>query len=120
MPQLSVEYTANLHTPVDAKALVMLNTVLAESGEFSELDIKSRAVKIDTFAVGTADTPRAYISAKLALLSGRSAETKKILAQSLHAALEHWLQPNTTDNIQITVEIIDMDRASYSKSVYGV
>ena len=54
MPHLHMEYTANL-TELNADvALLRMNNALVASGQFAaEFDIKSRAVKIDTFRVGT-------------------------------------------------------------------
>lgn len=119
MPQLNIEYTANLGMAIDANTLKKFHQVLMSTGEFGEIDIKSQARQITTYAVGTAAIPRAYISAKLAILSGRSTETKQMLSGALLMAIQDWLQPKPDDNVQITVEILDMDRASYAKTIYG-
>lgn len=119
MPQLNIEYTSNLNITISADTLKVFHHALMSTGEFSEIDIKSQSRQITTFAVGTADIPRGYISAKLAILSGRSTETKQLLSGTLLTAIQDWLHAKTDDNLQITVEIIDMDRASYAKTIYG-
>jgi len=70
MPHLHMEYTANL-TQLNADiALIRLNNTLVGSGQFgAEFDIKSRAIKVENFKVGTALGERAFVHVKLALLS---------------------------------------------------
>ncbi|EJM92685.1 5-carboxymethyl-2-hydroxymuconate isomerase [Pseudomonas sp. GM74] len=117
MPHLHMEYTANL-TDLNADvALMRLNNTLVGSGQFSaEFDIKSRAVKVDTFKVGTALAERAFVHVKLALLSGRSAEIKKQLSESLLAVVRELCEWPSSIEVQLCVEILDIDRDSYSKT----
>lgn len=90
------------------------------SGQFSdEFDIKSRAVKVEAFRVGTGIGERGFVHVKLALLSGRSPEVKKQLSEGLLAVLQD-LAPWPADvQVQLCVEIVDIDRASYSKAAVG-
>lgn len=116
MPHLHMEYTANL-TDLNADvALMRLNNTLVGSGQFAEFDIKSRAVEVDTFKVGTALAERAFVHVKLALLSGRSAEIKKQLSESLLAVVQELCEWPTGVEVQLCVEILDIDRDSYSKT----
>jgi 5-carboxymethyl-2-hydroxymuconate isomerase len=86
------------------------------SGQFAaENDIKSRAVKVETFKVGTALGERAFVHVKLALLSGRSAEIKKQLSESLLAVVQDLCEWPTGVEVQLAVEILDIDRESYAK-----
>lgn len=116
MPHLHLEYTTNL-TQLDAdKALLRLNHVLVGSGQFAaEFDIKSRALKVEQFRVGTGLGERGFVHIKLALLSGRSAQVKKQLSENLLAVLQD-LGPWPADiEVQLSVEVRDMDRETYSK-----
>ncbi|MGC5700117.1 5-carboxymethyl-2-hydroxymuconate Delta-isomerase [Pseudomonas sp. NFXW11] len=121
MPHLHMEYTANLPQLDVDQALLRFNQALAASGQFSdEFDIKSRAIKLDHFRVGTNPGERAFIHLKLALLSGRSAEIKQQLSERLLAQLQE-LGPWPADlSVQLCVEIIDIDSASYSKAALGL
>ncbi|MBN6773315.1 5-carboxymethyl-2-hydroxymuconate Delta-isomerase [Pseudomonas granadensis] len=120
MPHLHMEYTANLPLNADV-ALIRLNNTLVGSGQFSaEFDIKGRAVKVETFKVGTALAERGFVHIKLALLSGRSPEIKKQLSQSLLAALQDICEWPAGVEVQLCVELLDIDRESYSKAVVGV
>ncbi|UII72975.1 5-carboxymethyl-2-hydroxymuconate Delta-isomerase [Pseudomonas sp. HN11] len=116
MPHLHLEYTANLTGLAVEKTLLRLNNVLMVSGQFgSEFDIKSRAVKVETFQVGTSLDPRGFIAVKLSLLSGRSPQVKKQLSESLLAALQDLGDWPEGVQVQLSVLLVDMDRDSYSK-----
>jgi 5-carboxymethyl-2-hydroxymuconate isomerase len=117
MPHLHMEYTANL-TDLNADvALMRLNNALVASGQFAaEFDIKSRAVKVETFKVGTALAERAFVHVKLALLSGRSAQIKQQLSESLLAVAQDLCEWPGGVEVQLCVEILDIDRDSYSKT----
>ena len=120
MPHLHLEYTANLTGLAVEKTLLRLNNVLMGSGQFgSEFDLKSRAVKVETFQVGTSLDPRGFIAVKLSLLSGRSPQVKQQLSQSLLAALQDLGDWPEGVQVQLSVQLVDMDRDSYSKVAIG-
>jgi 5-carboxymethyl-2-hydroxymuconate isomerase len=111
-----MEYTANLPDLNADVALIRLNNTLVASGQFAaEYDIKSRAVKVETFKVGTALAERAFVHVKLALLSGRSPQIKKQLSESLLAVVQDLSEWPVGLEVQVAVEILDIDRESYSK-----
>ncbi|AFY18498.1 5-carboxymethyl-2-hydroxymuconate Delta-isomerase [Pseudomonas sp. QLc11A] len=117
MPHLHMEYTANLSDLNADVALMRLNNTLVGSGQFAaEFDIKSRAVRVETFKVGTALSERAFVHVKLALLSGRSAQIKKQLSESLLAVVQDLCEWPSGVEVQLCVEILDIDRDSYSKT----
>lgn len=117
MPQLTVEYTANVAGFDPLPALRAMNRVLAATGEFKEVDIKSRARRVEDFIVGTEEDQRGFIHAKLAILSGRSEDTKKKVSAVLLEALQAACPRVPGLHIQLCAEIVDIDRASYAKSV---
>jgi len=120
MPHLHLEYTANLPELKADIALLRLNNALVASGHLaSEPDIKSRALKFDTFRVGTGMGERGFVYVKLALLGGRSPEIKKQLSDSLLAVLQDLCQWPPEVSVQLCVEITDLDRASYVKTLAG-
>lgn len=118
MPHLHMEYTANL-TGLNADVVLLrLNNALVGSGQFAaESDIKSRAVKIETFRVGTNLGERGFVHVKLAVLSGRSPEIKKQLADSLLAVIEDMGQWPAGVSVQLCVEVLDIDRVPYAKAL---
>ncbi len=117
MPHLTLEYTSNLSDLDPKRILIALNHALVASGQFEEFDIKSRALPLDTFLVGTADERRAFVHAKLALLSGRSAQTKSDLSGAMLRVLRMACKGLADCPVQLCAEIIDMDRASYAKDL---
>ncbi|MGE4373684.1 MAG: 5-carboxymethyl-2-hydroxymuconate Delta-isomerase [Xanthobacter sp.] len=119
MPHLIVEHTANLGPVVSSATLRRLNAALLTSGQFDEQAIKSRAVVVDTFAIGTAEAGRAFLAARLCILSGRTAEQKRQVSEILLEALKQIALPSDLET-QITVEVLDMDRASYGKVLLPV
>lgn len=115
MPHLVVEYTDNVPGIDPAELLPALNRVLAESGHFNEADIKSRAVKLGVYCIGTSSEPRGFVAARLAILSGRSLEIRRDLATRLRDALAALISQNDVA-VQVTVEVREMERESYAKT----
>jgi 5-carboxymethyl-2-hydroxymuconate isomerase len=114
MPHLTLQYTRNLSGFDPDAALRDINHALAASSEFNEIDIKSRAVALDGFRVGTADVPRAFVHAVLHILPGRSVETRRALSQCVLTTLEA-LRPAAHPQLQLCVEVDEIDAPSYSK-----
>ena len=120
MPHLHMEYTANLPGLNADVALIRLNNTLVGAGQFAaEFDIKSRAIKVETFKVGTAMAERGFVHVKLALLSGRSPQIKKQLSESLLAVVQDLCEWPAGVEVQLCVEILDIDRESYAKTAVG-
>lgn len=117
MPHLTLEYTRNLKLPDASVTLAALNAAMAGSGLFDEADIKSRAMVLDSFKIGTDQAARAFAHVRIALLAGRSAEQRKTLADAALAALSATLTAPTGTAVQLSVETVDLDRPSYAKAV---
>ena len=116
MPHLIVEYSQNLPHFPEAQALAELNQAITASPEIAdEADLKSRFVLVDSFQVGTAPAPRAFVHAQLRLLSGRSPEAKKDLSERVASVLRSLTPKPAGVLVQLSVEIVDMDRGSYVK-----
>ncbi len=117
MPHLTLDYTENLGAFDAGSALHALNQALAASGQFEEADIKSRAQRLDVYAIGTAPTGRAFIHARLAVLSGRNAEVKRELSERMLAVLRAATAGRHPGmELQLCAEIQEIDRASYAKA----
>ena len=117
MPHLTVEYSSNLPGYPEAKALAELNAAVCASPEvLDEADLKTRFVRTtDSFQVGTEAAGRAFVHAQLRLLSGRSPEAKKDLAGRVAGVLRRLTPRPQGLMVQLSVEIVDMDRPSYVK-----
>ncbi|NMM87681.1 5-carboxymethyl-2-hydroxymuconate isomerase [Rhodococcus sp. SRB_17] len=116
MPHLIVEYSQNLAPFPEAEALSELNAAVTASPEIAdEADLKSRFVLADSFEVGTAPAQRAFVHAQLRLLSGRSPEAKKDLSERVAGVLRRLAPKPAGVMVQLSVEVVDMDRGSYVK-----
>lgn len=115
MPHLVLEYTGNLALDVQP-TLLKLNQALVASGHFEENAIKARAVRLDNYLVGTAaGAKRAFIALRLAILTGRTLEEKKSVSDLLGAAIQKDQSWPKDLQVQITVEVVDMQRETYFK-----
>ena len=116
MPHLIVEYSQNLAGFPEAQALTELNQAVTSSHEvLDEADLKSRFVLVDSFEIGTAPANRAFVHAQLRLLSGRTPEAKKDLSERVAEVLRRLSPKPAGVMVQLSVEIVDMDRGSYVK-----
>ena len=117
MPHLTLEYTRNLSGFDARKALLHMNKALFGSGHFDEVDIKSRAIPIDCFVIGTSPENRAFIHARLAVLSHRPPEARQALSTMLLQELTGLLHEHPGLHVQICVEILEIERDTYFKNV---
>lgn len=117
MPHLTLEYTSNLTKFDTERALLALNHALLASGHFEEVDIKSRAIRLDDYLIGTTGSAHAFVHVKLALLSGRSQQTRNELSNALLRVLRVSCKGISEDRLQMSVQIEEIDRPSYAKDV---
>ena len=116
MPHLTVEYSANLPRFPEAETLTALNATLCAHPEVQdEADLKTRFVTADRFEIGTAPAHRAFVHAQLRLLAGRTPQAKKELADRIAAVLRERTPRPDGVLVQLSVEVVDMDRPSYVK-----
>jgi len=119
MPHLTLEYTDNLPQFNADDALLKLSKVLIASGHFEEIDIKSRAIRLSTFLIGTSNSGRGFAHLKLAILSGRSTQAKRELSDSLLNVLSQVCAFSPDLHAQLCVEVQEIDGKSYAKTSVG-
>ncbi len=120
MPHITIEYTAGLSDFDAASALSKVNQALARSGQFEDADIKSRALALRDVLVGTAEgTSQGFVHATLRLLSGRSEQVRASVSAAVLEALVGSLpaQAGGQREVQVSVDVVEMDRATYAKRV---
>ncbi|WP_313302248.1 5-carboxymethyl-2-hydroxymuconate Delta-isomerase [Diaphorobacter sp.] len=116
MPHLVIDYSANLIDFPSAQILAEVNAALCSSPEVKEeADVKSRTNRIEQFEIGTAPAHRGFVHAQLRLLSGRTPEAKKDLAERVAVVLRKHTPRPADMMVQLSVEVLDMDRGSYVK-----
>lgn len=108
MPHCIVEYSGGLN------ASALLEAVYGgadRSGLFTAADIKLRAQGYSDHFSGAGKQAFVHVSARI--LSGRTLEQRQQLSQQILASLEA-LQ---LSQCSLTVEVIEMERDSYAKTV---
>ncbi len=116
MPHLVIEHSANLGTLPVGELLPALNrSVTASTAILDEADLKTRVVAVDTFRIGNQGDGRAFVHAQLRLMAGRTPEAKRDLAERIAAALRAAVPRPAGLEVQLSVEVVDMDRDSYVK-----
>lgn len=116
MPHLVIEYSDNLRPFPHAQVMTEVNASCCQSPAIlDEADFKTRIVARPHFEIGIAPNQRAFVHATLRLLSGRSPEAKRDLSERIAAVLrKHTPRPEGV-SVQLSVELVDMDRDSFVK-----
>lgn len=117
MPQMFVDYSANIQNLDTKKLLLGLNQALFDTGLVGhEFDIKSRIQAVSNYLIGFGDNNQAFIFVRLQGLSGRTDEQKNKMSdalsdylQSFDAYLAEGLE------VQLCVELVEMPKAFYRK-----
>ena len=121
MPHCILEYSSNFNDTINLKKLLHdINTMLADTGVFNLLDIKSRAIEHDVFVVADGDPNRAFVALTINIFSGRPDDVKANIAESALQLLRDAF--NTTlqqKKCSITVQIGDINRETYRKITSG-
>ena len=119
MPHLILEYSNNLPAGTDVPVVLRrLHDALAALGPFDVADIKSRAVAHNVFVAGSGASDAAFVHVELAILSGRDPETRRAAGAALLDVLrEELAELYDTHPCSLTVEVREMDRASYAKDM---
>ena len=115
MPHMYVEYTNNLQGVDEAALLQQLNAaVCGHATVTDEADVKTRIAKLSDYRIGLDSTGRAFAHVELRLMAGRTAEVKKELSDRIAAVLKAHIPAQALD-VQLSVDIVDMDKPSYFK-----
>ena len=110
MPHLIIEYAQDME--VEEKVPAMLNAVhnaAVASGLFDEGNIKVRAIPLVHYRFGKGRDP--FIHAQLRIQVGRNQDQKKALSNAVLKTLREQNWPAG----MITVEVVEMDTATYAK-----
>ncbi len=117
MPHCILESSDNIVEFVDKKELLLqINNCLNEMGLFNINDIKSRFIVHNDYVVGDGDKNRAFVSLNVAILSGRSQETKNMISNKCLELLKQVFAKSLKQlKFSLTVRITEMDKESYAK-----
>lgn len=112
MPHVKLEFSQGLEAQHDMQALCRtVFDTLAAIPDFDPPTIKIRATPVPYSYIGT--QPQSFVHATVLLMDGRDAATRKTVT---HAVL-NTLNTALPDVGSLTVQDVEMDRASYAKRV---
>ncbi|WP_226665025.1 5-carboxymethyl-2-hydroxymuconate Delta-isomerase [Microbulbifer aggregans] len=114
MPHLVIEYSQQLEDTLSIANLVTNGQqAMCDTGLFTPSAIKTRALPYRDFVLGDSRESGAggFIHAEVRILEGRTTEQK----EALSAAIFTSLCEAAPEVAEVSVEVRDMDKASYSK-----
>ncbi len=109
MPHFVIEHSASLNGEIDSSLLQALAKRASELELAAAADLKLRAISCNCYWIGDAASDFCHLT--ISMHAGRSPEQKKLLSESMLAVLVQHL-PGLKS---VSVEVRDMDRASYAK-----
>ncbi|MGF1701464.1 5-carboxymethyl-2-hydroxymuconate Delta-isomerase [Photobacterium makurazakiensis] len=110
MPHCIIEYSQNIESQTSPFSLVnAVSEGASLSGLFDGPDIKTRAIPYQYYQVGSEQSDFVHVSVRI--LCGRDHEQKAHLSDHV---LKGLVALGLTD-VSLTVEIIDIDKDTYSK-----
>ncbi len=117
MPHLTLEYSANVTDARDFSPLfARLHDILHHTGGIRRENCKSRARRETDFYIADGDPRHAFVHLSVCFLEGRSPEVKAAIGREMLQALAgHFAPALAALALQITVEICDIQRATYFK-----
>jgi 5-carboxymethyl-2-hydroxymuconate isomerase len=119
MPHLVIEITENTRLNCSQEELLdEANAALLASGEFQEPEIKSRCITLPIFRQGVENEERAFVHARLSILDGRELAVRQALGRAVCDVIAEAVRPSADgQSVQISVEVREMERASYAKQI---
>ena len=118
MPHIIVEHSLDLVDPLKANGLLDTIFVAVEStGLFNLENIKVRLHPVDDYKLGLASSGFIHVTCRIH--QGKTEQQKQQLTQSVLNAIALWMQQARRSCV-ITVELVELGRASYAKTIVEV
>ncbi|SEO26504.1 5-carboxymethyl-2-hydroxymuconate isomerase [Actinacidiphila rubida] len=116
MPHLTVEYSANTAGSFDPRSLAedLHQAVVTIAGGRAG-GCKTRFVRQDEVYIADGSPHYAMVHLEIALLSGRTAETKRALSAAAIDLLRRHVAPMPRFEVQCSVDIRDLDGDAYAR-----
>ncbi len=117
MPHITLQYTDNISPLPDFKVLFStIHGILNNIAGIKIENCKSRAVPLSEYFIGEGKLSEGFIHLEVKILMGRSKELKSDLGKALLNELERtFLHSGNKMKLQITTEILDIDKDFYYK-----
>jgi len=121
MPHLTLEYTANLEERApDPDLLLSLHRLLESVAGIKIGNCKSRWRRLEEWLVGDGKGESAFVHLDLRFLEGRPLSVKQAVgAGAMELLRAHFAPASKGLDLQITVEVGDIRKATYFKDPPG-
>ena len=121
MPQIVLEYTNNIDLDLDHNNLFsQIHKLIHKHAGIKIENCKSRVIKLDKYYIGDGKRQNAFIHLEIKILEGRSYQIKSELGNLTLKLLEKYFSEVKKDfDLQITIELIDIEKNSYFKFPSG-
>ena len=114
MPHVTLEFSKGIEQIHDVQAICdRLFSALADHPEFDANTIKIRATPVAYYRIGS--EPQSFVHATLMLMQGRD----EVMRTALNALILDVLAGAIPEVGSITVQDVQMNRASYAKRLAG-
>lgn len=121
MPQLVLEYSSNINQKIESRVLLgEIASIISAAGNIPIENFKSRLIRREAYLVGDGDEKDAFVHLEAGLFSGRTLEEKRRIGEACSEYLDEYFMPSAGElSLQITVEIRDIEKNAYFKTVPG-
>jgi len=104
MPQITLEYTANILEKDLANALPEIHHIVCEMLKTELANCKSRLQSVENYVIGDGAKDNAFVHLTIALLPGRSTELLQSTAEIILNKLKNYFHQSLQKlNLQITI-----------------
>ncbi|MFE4455276.1 5-carboxymethyl-2-hydroxymuconate Delta-isomerase [Streptomyces sp. NPDC056796] len=115
MPQITVDYSAELDDSFDRRGFALaLHPLVAGTVSTSIPACKTRFIRAEDAVVGDAASGDPVVNVSIAMLPGRTPETKARLTEAVLELLTGHIRPVEGLTVHASAEVRDLD-ASYRK-----
>ena len=111
MPHVICEYSANLDAKIRIDALLAtLHDAMMRTGAAELAGLRTRAERREHYRIADNDPANGFVNVTIRVAKGRTAETRKLIAQSMFAAaFSHLEQVFATTPFVLSVEVQEID-----------
>lgn len=119
MPQLILEYSANIIEQANLKNLLsVMNHILTESLPTELSSCKSRVTKHDIYCIGDGSSNNAFVHVNLKVMPGRSMNTLNHVGERLMDMMKEYFSESLQQlKLQLTIEIDELQKTYFKFSL---
>ncbi|WP_328913063.1 MULTISPECIES: 5-carboxymethyl-2-hydroxymuconate Delta-isomerase [unclassified Streptomyces] len=116
MPHTTVEYSGSIADAFDRTAFAQdLHDTLVSLADVRAAGCKTRFVRRDDVYIGDGSPHYALLHTEIAVVAGRTTETKRAVNEAVLALLRKHTAPIPEHEVQFSVTLRDLDSETYVK-----